>query len=126
VIKAVIQMAIGVVAVAVILIEVRHGWLHHQKAVQLGTHVLDAVGLALIIAAAVELAYTLFTHGPDEALDPLMLGLSATLLLQLGTIHSLNWHDGLAILLYVSALSGLFATRKHFADLQQRKHHEDG
>jgi hypothetical protein len=46
------------------------------------------VGGGLATAAAIELAYTLFTAGPDEALDPVMLGLSAALILQLGKAKS--------------------------------------
>lgn len=116
-IKALIQMAIGVVATGITLRDVKLGWNHHETALQIGGHVLDAVGTALAIAAAVELAYTLFTHGPDEALDPVMLGLSATLLLALGHVDKLDWRSGLAALLYVTALGGLFGIRKHLADI---------
>lgn len=36
-------------------------------------HVIAVIATALAVAAALELAYTLFTPGPDEAIDPLML-----------------------------------------------------
>ena len=49
--------------------------------------ILGGTGVGLAAAAALELAYTLFTPGPDEALDPLMLGLSATILLKLAAIE---------------------------------------
>jgi hypothetical protein len=45
--------------------------------------VLTDIGFALAAAAVVELAYTLFTHGPDEALNPLILGVGAAILIQL-------------------------------------------
>ncbi len=43
--------------------------------------ILKLVGKALILSAGFELAFTLFTPGPDEAIDPLLLGLSATALI---------------------------------------------
>src|SRR5207248_1541660 len=46
---------------------------------------ISVIAYALAIAAAIELAYTLFTPGPDEALDPLALGLSSGLLLLITT-----------------------------------------
>ena len=48
------------------------------------------VGLTLGLAAAVELAYTLFTHGADEAVDPIMLGVAAALLVQLGQVDKFD------------------------------------
>lgn len=88
-VKAILQMLIGVVAVAIV------GWkfLHHPPPIraaqgETGTSLLlDGIGVGLAAAAVVELAYTLFTSGPDEALDPLMLGLSAALLIQLGALQ---------------------------------------
>ncbi len=49
--------------------------------------VLGLVSGALLAAAAVELAYMLFTPGPDEAIDPLILGLAGT------TILALSHHE---------------------------------
>jgi hypothetical protein len=51
------------------------------------TPVLAMVSAALLAAAAVELAYMLFTPGPDEAIDPLILGLAGT------TILALSHHE---------------------------------
>lgn len=79
--------------------------------------VLRDIATALAISAAVELAFTLFTDGPDEALDPLMLGLSAALLLTLGKLK-LDWTSGLAVLLLVLALAVLFCIRRWLADVQ--------
>jgi hypothetical protein len=67
-VKAVLQMVVGVVTVAVI------GWRYFDT---LGGNdpaslFLNGVGIGLAVAAALELAYTLFTDGPDEALDPLI------------------------------------------------------
>ena len=60
--------------------------------------VLNLTGDALAAAAAVELVYTLFTKGPDEALDPLMLGLSAAALLSLGSVSGFKVSDGVTLI----------------------------
>jgi len=78
-VKAVLQMAIGIITVTAV------GWRYFDT---LGdgdptSLFLNGIGIGLAAAAAIELAYTLFTDGPDEALDPLMLGLASTLLLKL-------------------------------------------
>lgn len=49
-------------------------------------HVLGVVGAGLAGAAAVELAYTLFTPRADEAFDPLLLGVASAMLLIAGGI----------------------------------------
>jgi hypothetical protein len=75
--------------------------------------VFNTIGVGLAVAAGVELAYTLFTDGPDEALDPLMLALSAALILQLGKVESFKWTEALAAILYVVSLGILFRIRKY-------------
>jgi hypothetical protein len=70
---------------------------------------LIADGLAA--AALIELAYTLFTPEPDEALNPIMLGLSAALLLQVARVGSFKVEEAGAALLYVTALASLFGLR---------------
>lgn len=70
---------------------------------------------ALAAATVIQLAYTLFTPGPDEALDPVLLAIATALLFQLGTVDRFRWQDGLAVLLYAAALSGLFAVRVFIA-----------
>src|SRR5205807_5850039 len=72
-----------------------------------GKPVLELIGAALVVAAAIELAYTLFTEGPDEALNPLMLGVASAALLQLGNSDSLDVKEGLALLCYALALAVL-------------------
>jgi hypothetical protein len=81
-IKTALQMLIGIAAVCII------GW--HFIAGSASDpepaipQLLDGIGIALAAAAVIELAYTLFTKGPDEALDPLMLAIAATLIIQVG------------------------------------------
>jgi hypothetical protein len=76
--------------------------------------VLTVIGEALVVAAAIELAYTLFTPGPDEALNPLMLGVASTALLKLSSAK-LDVKNGIALLCYALALSVLFAIRLFLA-----------
>jgi hypothetical protein len=119
--KTLIQMAIGAAAVAILA--AHFGWaaitgdlprsLHSAT-----TQLLGGVGVALAAAAVVELAYTLFTPGPDEALDPLMLGLAAALLLLVGGLDPLAVTLGQAAALFLlgALLAALFATRLMLAE----------
>lgn len=114
-VKAILQMFIGVTAVAIV------GWkyLHDAPPLQAPqgqetatSLLLDGIGVGLAAAAVVELAYTLFTDGPDEALDPLMLGLSAALLIQLGGLNlQLTLDKAVGLLALGVLLAVLFATR---------------
>jgi hypothetical protein len=70
---------------------------------------------ALAAATAVQLAFTLFTPGPDEALDPVLLAIAAALLLQLGHVENFQWQAGTAIVLYSIALGILFIVRVFLA-----------
>ena len=73
---------------------------------------LDMVGLALAYAAAIELAYTLFTDGPDEAVDPLITGVAAAILIGISKIDiAANLTGVLAIFVAVGILAGLFALK---------------
>ncbi|MGW4214889.1 hypothetical protein ACWEIJ_43400 [Lentzea sp. NPDC004789] len=119
--KAVLQMGVALVAVSILLFRVV--FMHWGDSVgHIREDVFDTIGLALAIAAAIELAYTLFTHGPDEALDPLMLGLSAALVLQLGKAENFQWSQALAALLYIVGLVALFMVRRHLTDEHQPAH----
>jgi hypothetical protein len=65
---------------------------------------------ALAAATVIQLAFTLFTPGPDEALHPVLLAIATALLFQLGNA-TLQWQDGLAVLFYGTALGALFVVR---------------
>jgi len=112
VVKAVLQMIVGVIAVSAV------GWeLLFTSTKDPITLILNGIGIGLAAAAAVELAYTLFTPGPDEALDPLMLALSATLLLKLAQLKdSVSMRGAIALLLLGLLLAALFATRLMLAE----------
>jgi hypothetical protein len=108
-VKIMLQMAIGATAVAAI------GWQAWNEIPDRGAdhatgQLLGSIGLALAASAVVELAYTLFTDGPDEALDPLMLAISATMIVEVGKADfGLRKAAALAILGLLLAL--LFAVR---------------
>ncbi len=80
----------------------------------LGMKVLEIVSYALLISTAIELAYTLFTPDLDEAVEPVITGLAATILLGISKIQNLtdfniNNAGGIALLGLVLAL--LFVIR---------------
>ena len=113
--KILLQMSIGVVAVILIwrlVWETRHDSLANNLPLTKDT--LTIIGAALAVAAAVELAYTLFTDGPDEAIDPLLLGLASTLIYRLGKTDDLTASQGWATFAFVLCLGLLFAIRHLF------------
>ena len=109
-VKAVLQMIIGALAVCVV------GWRFLEISVQTSHQatslLIDGIGVGLAAAATLELAYTLFTSGPDEALDPLMLAVAAALLVQIARIEDMpSIGQVTALLLQGLLLALLFATR---------------
>jgi hypothetical protein len=66
------------------------------------------------VAAAFELAYTLYTPGPDEALNPLLPGTSSAFLFLASKDTQLDWQFGFAAALVTLALYGLFKIRERF------------
>lgn len=113
--KSIVQMLIGLTAAAFAIREAWIGLAEDLPITRVQDHVFEAIALGLAVAAAVELAYTLFTPGPDEALDPLMLALSAALILQLGKVEDFHWQEAISALTFAAALAGLFVIRKYLA-----------
>ncbi len=77
---------------------------------------LKIIAYGLFFSTGVDLAYMLFTPGPDEAIDPVMTGLAAAILLGVGNISDysqLQLKHGVILFLAVAALAGLFATKKY-------------
>jgi hypothetical protein len=112
-VKAALQMAIGIITVIAI------GWRYIDSLgnVDATKVFLDGIGIGLAATAALELAYTLFTDGPDEALDPLMLGLASTLLLKLAGLSDTASFSQVGVLaLLALLLIGLFAARLMLAE----------
>jgi hypothetical protein len=115
-VKVALQMVVGIVAVVDIGMHFVHSISTETNWAPIAPDVAISVQIiadALAAAAAIELAYTLYTPGPDEALDPLMLGLSSGLLLLITTsgISAVTQYGG--VLLGVAALGGLFIIRRY-------------
>ena len=113
--KALIQMAIAVLAVTRLGAYMWHGHAWWGPRFTSADDSLGLIGRALAAATVVELAYTLFTDGPDEVLDPLMLGISSFLIIELGRPGThITWGTGLGLLLTAITLGLLFAVRQRF------------
>lgn len=69
---------------------------------------LAIVAYGLSIAAGIELAYMLFTPGPDETVEPLIMGVSSTLLLLISKADKFEWQMGLCVPLLVTSMWILF------------------
>jgi hypothetical protein len=114
-IKIILQMLIGSALAGILVIKLicrAVGWGARYWAFQMTT--LDLVGHALAYSAGIELAYTLFTPGPDEALDPVLMGLAAAALLAFAQINTLVIGQAASAALYCACIGGLFAVRKYF------------
>ena len=110
--KALVQMLIGVGTVITIAILV---WFPHLRSIGIAELALRVIGTGLALAAVVELTYTLFTGGPDEAIDPLILGLSSFILIKISEPGTgLSVSNAGTIILLVVALAGLFSLRAIF------------
>jgi hypothetical protein len=72
-VKGYIQIAIGLS----VMIALIHEWVSSTGAPlsEIADKALTLAGGGFALSAVVELAYTFFTRGPDEALDPLILGI---------------------------------------------------
>jgi hypothetical protein len=66
------------------------------------------------IFCPVELAYTLFTEGPEEAVEPVIMGLAAAMLLGFSKLSSIDVLAGIGAIAFVIALAGLFLIRHYF------------
>ena len=75
---------------------------------------LTIVGIALAISTAFELAYTLFIDGPDEAVNPLITGVAAGILLLISPNLALS--NAGAVALLALALVVLFILKEFFID----------
>lgn len=118
-IKAIVQMTIGVAALIILVIQI---CIHlPTSAANIGDRALAIIGVALAVSAAVELAYTFFTDGPDEALDPLILGLSSFGLIEISRSAAELNTVAIPLLVIVVAIVVLFIARKFL--LEVRKEH---
>lgn len=82
---------------------------------------LDLVAKALAYAAGVDLAYMLLTPGPDEAIEPLILGLASAILFSMSNIGATNLELAKEIGLYTFILSFLFLMKAVFIPVEENK-----
>jgi transcriptional regulator with XRE-family HTH domain len=117
--KGVIQIAIGIIVIIAFVLQYFFGHGHKQQ-FGIALSALGLVGYGLAVSAAVELAYTFFTKGPDEALDPLILGVSAFTLIALSEIDppKLSSTDAIPISLLALAILLLFLARRFLLEVE--------
>ena len=87
---------------------------------------LNIIAYGLFFSTGVDLAYMLFTPGPDEAIDPVMTGLAAAILLGIGKtdFSQIQLAQGVALFLAVAALGGLFAAKKYLFDHSNKQEND--
>lgn len=62
------------------------------------------VASALALSSGIQLAYMLVTHGPDEAIEPVMLGIASAVLLILSKIDPEQWTIEVAGVIFILIL----------------------
>jgi hypothetical protein len=118
--KVIGQMVVGLLTVigvvAAVIIESVYPTTASEAAENVTAEVFAVTAAGLAAAAALELAYTLFTPGPDEALNPLLLGVSSTFLFLAVKSTRLDWQFGFSSAFFAAALYGLFKIKERFVD----------
>lgn len=117
-IKGYIQIAVGIAVIIVFALQ----WIsHYDDDFNIAQGALAVVGYGLAASAAVELAYTFFTKGPDEALDPLILGVSSFTLIALSRIDppKLKTSDTIPLSLLALVILLLFLARRFLLDVDE-------
>lgn len=72
---------------------------------------LQMVADALMFSAGFELAFMLFTPGPDEAIEPVILGLAAAVLIVVSD-ETVDWRDAVVAPLLSLSIAVLFIIRQ--------------
>jgi len=116
-----IQMVLGIAAIVIVVAVLINDVDHGKTAGGIERQVFVIIAAVLAGAAALELAYTLFTPSADELIDPLMLGVSAALLYLVSNLTQLTWQAGVAVVLFTIALSLLFRVRASFVARAEAK-----
>ena len=83
--------------------------------------ILQIVSIGLGAATAVELAYMLFTPGPDEAVQPVMMGVASAVLYALSNIGKLEGLELIGIALLICTLPLLFWLNHRMEEWQEQK-----
>jgi hypothetical protein len=123
--KIVLQMAIGVTIVLLLIIKaISHSpYLHNLLEVTLPIptqlawehKTLEIVAKGLAYSAGVDLAYMLFTPGPDEAFEPVVLALASGVIL-LASEEAIKWEQSVGALLLSIAIGVVWAIKKKLFD----------
>jgi len=106
------------------MIALIHEWVSSTGAPlsEIADKALTLAGGGLALSAVVELAYTFFTRGPDEALDPLILGISSFALINISRHDpSLTTAHAIPVALLAVALTLLFLVRRFLLHNEARK-----
>jgi hypothetical protein len=88
------------------------------------------------MSAALDLAYMLFTEGPDEAVQPLIVGIAAAVLISVSEfkhlvakeefdLYHLFWLAA-GILLLIAAIAALFYIREKYIESEKLKADRSG
>lgn len=112
-VKVIGQMLVGTAVVCVVLLKATINMFNHLQFMNVDD-TLTTVSGGLAVAATLELAYTFFTSGPDEAVEPLILGLAAAVLLAITSLKTPTWAAAGLIAALVFALVLLFVVRDFF------------
>lgn len=115
--KGYIQIGIGLAVVIIFGLQ----WYSQRAQFSIPHSALAFVGYGLAVSAAVELAYTFFTKGPDEALDPLILGVSSFALISLSRIDSprLTLSNAIPASLFALTVLLLFFARRFLLEVEE-------
>lgn len=113
--KVLTQMFIGVLLVFSVFIKVVFGTFCFDFVDPFfeDNNVLKIIGYWLAVSAAVELAYMLFTPEPDEAVDPVILGVAALLLI-VASADDPGLETALAVLALSVSIAVLFYVKQQF------------
>ncbi len=118
-VKVSLQMIVGIILVILLLLKaisyLSQFWGGFWLPVFALIGPLDLIGYGLLFSTGIDLAYMLFTPGPDEAVEPMITGLAAAILLFLGNPKLVfNTDTGIGLLLAITALGILFAFKHYF------------
>jgi hypothetical protein len=127
-----LQMVIGgVLVLRVGWFAVQHFWADAEVPVT-ARAILSIAGTYLAASTAVELAYFLFTPGPDEAYRPVLLALAAVALLLGGAVTSdgTSWAAVGGLVAVVVLLVGMLVLKPRIEEILERgevvEHRRDG
>ena len=123
--KIVFQMAIGTtIALLLVIKALSHSaYLHDFFELNLPVpaqlawehKTLEIVAKGLAYSAGVDLAYMLFTPGPDEAFEPVVLALASGVIL-LASEEAIRWEQSVGALVLSIAIGVVWAVKKKLFD----------